>query len=267
MFKYTIAVAKQTIDDLQKIAMVANFLTQGIYIAYLIYAICAPTGILYVNIPLLVISAAYLIFSIVMESKKQQKEDRKAKKRAKEVYKIAKYIILVPTLISSIITLISLKGENITFTLLFTVLMIFTYIISILLTVIAKIVENRMNMFMVAIKADVEPVVKAYNAFQRLKGENVDDPKKEKADQKILAGLGVTVKKIEEEQKAARKATINAIASNIANKARQRFESLKDKFSDLKVFPTNKSQKTIALPKAEDQSNKSPKDTQKAIKK
>ena len=76
MLEYTKTVLNQTIDDIKKLGTVINFSTQSIYIAYLIYAIIAPVGILYVNIPLLVVSCAYLVFSIVMESKKHKKKQK-----------------------------------------------------------------------------------------------------------------------------------------------------------------------------------------------
>ena len=93
MLEYTKTVLNQTIDDIKKLGTVINFSTQSIYIAYLIYAIIAPVGILYVNIPLLVVSCAYLVFSIVMESKKHKKTDDKIKTKVKDAYTAAKSII------------------------------------------------------------------------------------------------------------------------------------------------------------------------------
>lgn len=249
MLEYTKVVLNQTIDDIKKIAMVASFVTQGVYITYLIYAIAAGAGILYVNIPLLAISLAYLVFSIIMERKKKNKSLEKIKNKAKESYKIAKYIILIPALISAIITLATLDSDNITFSLLFTVLMIFTYMTSILLSVITKVVEQRLAMFEVAIKADFEPIVNAYNTIRKFKGERVEDSAPDKSEQKMRSDLDKKVDKVreskkdgnptamlsKEELKNVRKEIITSIASNIADKTKQKIKSLASKLPKISL--------------------------------
>lgn len=249
MLEYTKVVLNQTIDDIKKIAMVASFVTQGVYITYLIYAIAAGAGILYVNVPLLAISVAYLAFSIVMERKKKNKSLDKIKIKAKESYKIAKYIILIPALISAIITLATLDSDNITFSLLFTVLMIFTYMTSILLSVITKVVEQRLAMFEVAIKADFEPIVNAYNTIRKFKGERVEDSAPDKSEQKMRSDLDKKVDKVreskkdgnptamlsKEELKSVRKEIITSIASNIADKTKQKIKSLASKLPKISL--------------------------------
>ena len=251
MLEYSRTVLNQTLDDVKKIGLVSNFTTQGIYIAYLIYAIAFGAGLLYVNIPLLVISLAHLVFSIVMERKKQKKTDGKLKSQAKKAYKIAKYIILLPTLIASIITLATLESDQITFSLLFTIMMILGYVTSIIISVLIKILDHRFNMFMVAIKADMEPVINAYNTFKKFKGERVAEPSPDKTEQKIRADLDSKVQKMREENppaektvemmdkeelKAVRKEIITSIASNVAEKTRQKFKSFA---TNLKTFTSH----------------------------
>jgi hypothetical protein len=254
MLEYTKVVLNQTIDDIKKLDMIASFVTQGVYISYLIYAIIARTGILYVNIPLLAISLAYLVFSIIMERKKKNKSLEKIKNKAKESYKIAKYIILIPALISAIITLATLDSDNITFSFLFTVLMIFTYMTSILLSVITKVVEQRLAMFEVAIKADFEPIVNAYNTIRKFKGERVEDSAPDKSEQKMRADLDKKVDKVreatkekipkatmsKEELKNVRKEIITSVASNIADKAKQKIKSLASKLPKISFSQSSK---------------------------
>ena len=282
MLEYTKTVLNQTIDDIKKLGTVINFSTQSIYIAYLIYAIIAPVGILYVNIPLLVVSCAYLVFSIVMESKKHKKTDDKIKTKVKDAYTAAKSIILLPALINALITLATLESDNITFSLLFTILMIFSYVMTILITVITKIVERRLAMFMVAIKADIEPVMNAYNSFRKFKGERVVEPEVDKVEQKIRSDLDVKVNKqraeapekapapemlSKEEIKAVRKEMIQSIASNVAEKARQKFKSLKGKLSDLIATPVDKPTQAIESPRPDSQQIEALKNDNETIKK
>ena len=241
MLEYTKTVFNQTIDDLKRISLVASFVTQGIYIAYLIYAISVNVGMLYVNIPLLVVSLAYLVFTIVMERKTRKSSDSKIKTKAKEAYRIAKYVILLPTLVASVITLATLESDHVTFSLLFTVMMILGYVLSIFMLVITKVVESRFALFMVAIKADFEPVMNAYNTFRKFKGERISESTLGKAEQKMRSDLDARVDKIKaesqdatekmskEELKEVRREIIGSIASNMAEKAKQKFRSLASK--------------------------------------
>ena len=241
MLEYTKTVFNQTIDDLKRISLVASFVTQGIYIAYLIYAISVNVGMLYVNIPLLVVSLAYLVFTIVMERKTRKSSDSKIKTKAKEAYRIAKYVILLPTLVASVITLATLESDHVTFSLLFTVMMILGYVLSIFMLVITKVVESRFALFMVAIKADFEPVMNAYNTFRKFKGERISEVAPGKAEQKMRSDLdarvdkiklesqGATEKMSKEELKEVRREIIGSIASNVAEKAKQKFRSLTSK--------------------------------------
>ena len=251
MFEYTTTVIKQTIDDVKKISRIANFATQGIYVAYLIFAICSSIGFLFVNIPLLVISVAYLIFTIVMECKKQSKNAGEIKNTAKKIFAASKYIILIPTLITSFITLTTLEGDNITFPFLFAIMMVFGYFISIILMAVSKVVEDRMTMFKVAFMADIEPIVNVYNGIRKFKGERVEESTPGKAEQKIRAELDSKIDMqrsvpkpknqpemmSEEEIKAVRKEMIHSIASNIGNKAKQKFDKVKSKLADLLTKP------------------------------
>ena len=256
MLEYTKVVFNQTIDDIKKISLIFNFSTQAIYIAYLIYTLCAPVGFLYVNIPLLVISVAYMAFSIVMEKKTQNKRAIKLKSKAKEIYKVAKYIILIPTLITSIITLATLESDHITFSLFFTIMMVLGYASSILMLIITKSVENRFELFMVAIKADMEPIMNAYNTFKKFKGERVVEASPDTNEKKMRADLDTKVSKIraesplqkelpekmdKQELKEVRKEIIHSIASNIKDKAKQKFSSLVSKLQAQRPAEPNNS--------------------------
>ena len=272
MLEYTKVVLNQTLDDIKKISLIASFVTQGIYISYLIYAICASLGILYVNIPLLLISLAYMAFSIVMEKKTHNKTDSKIKAKTKEAYKVAKYIILAPTLITSIITLATLENDNITFSLLFTVMMIFGYIASVLMLIITKSVENRFALFMVAIKADMEPVINAYNTFRRFKGERVSESAPDKSEKKMRSDLDAKVEQVREELpkeqntqtkmdkqelKEVRREIITSIASNVAEKAKQKFTSFMSKLSSGNTAPSKPAdQMAIQAPNSTEEDEK-----------
>ena len=237
MFEYTKLVFSQTVDDIKKLSTVAQFATQGIYVAYLIYAVSVGTGILGVNIGLLVISTLYLAFSVVMKVKEMKKTDQKIKKNVKKAYKAAKHIIQVPTLAVAIITLATLESDHITFSLLFTVLMVLGYVVSILLSVITGIVENRAKKFMVAIEADIEPIMKVVNGVRKLKGDKIEEPEHDRSKEKMRSELDLVVNKNREEKKLReeaereakkeeRKAALKSLAGNAFSKAKDKIKSL-----------------------------------------
>lgn len=253
MLEYTKTVFNQTIDDIKKISLAITVATQGIYIAYLIYALSVKVGIVYVNALLLAISLVYLIFTVVMEKRAVGKLGSKIKSKAKDVYRIARYVILLPTLITSIITLSTLNNDNVTFSLLFTLTMILCYVISVLMMIVAKMAESRFNLFMIAIKADFEPMINAYNTVRKFKGVRVAEPVPDKAEQKIRAELDSKVDKIKseskketekmskEELKEVRKEIIGSIASDLKEKAKQKIGSFISKLSQ----PTSVSKNDI----------------------
>lgn len=243
MLEYTKTVFNQTIDDIKKISLAITVATQGIYIAYLIYALSVKVGIVYVNALLLAISLVYLVFTVVMEKRAVGKLGSKIKSKAKDVYRIARYVILLPTLIISIITLSTLNNDNVTFSLLFTLTMILCYVISVLMMIVAKMAESRFNLFMIAIKADFEPMINAYNTVRKFKGERVMESVPDKAEQKIRAELDSKVDKVKseskketekmskEELKEVRKEIIGSITSNLKEKAKQKIGSFISKLS------------------------------------
>ena len=259
MFEYSKLVFNQTVEDIKKLSTVLNFITQGVYVAYLIYAIVVGTGILGVNIALLTISVAYLVFFSVMTAKEIKKTDAKIKKRVKEIYKASKYIIQIPTLISAIITLSTLESDHITFSLLFTVLMIVGYLLSIILSVIIKIVEDRAKKFAVAIEADMEPIMNVINTVKKFKGEKVEVTEIDKSKTKIRAELDSKLGKIREERessapqpidkaelKKVRKEIIGSIAAKLKNKAKDKLKSLTAKKTDSLPAPSEEKEKETA---------------------
>ena len=250
MFEYTKLVFNQTVDDIKKISTVAQFATQSIYVAYLIYAVAVGTGIIGVNIGLLAISALYLAFSVIMKVKEIKKTDDKIKKNVKKAYKIAKHIIQIPTLAVAIITLATLESDHITFSLLFTVLMVIGYVVSILLSVITSIVESRAKKFMVAIEADIEPIMKVINGVRKLKGDKIDEPEPDKAKEKMRSELDKAVNKNREEkkereeaQRATKKEEAKDFLKNLASSVKGKIESLTKKDADALPAPENAEEK------------------------
>ncbi len=253
MFEYTKLVFNQTVNDIKKISTVTNFSMQIVYVAYLIYAICATTMPLGINIALLVISLAYLVFSIIMRVKELNKTDLTIKKRVKQAYKISKYIIQIPILVAAIITLTGLEDDKITFSLLFTIMMIVCYVASVLMAVVTNVIESRAKRFTVAIEADLEPIISVVNTVKRFKGEKIEVAETDKAKEKIRSELDEKVDKIREERSElesqiteeidkaelwkTRKEILHSLASKVKEKAKEKIKSLTKKLDEPKALP------------------------------
>ena len=72
MIDYTKVALKKIFDDFKQFVYVFQVCVYILYTLYLIYAIITKSGILAVNILLLIFSIAYLIFFIVYNERKQK---------------------------------------------------------------------------------------------------------------------------------------------------------------------------------------------------
>ena len=242
MFEYTKLVFNQTVNDIKRISTVTDYAMQIVYIAYLIYAICVSDIMLGVNIALLVISFSYLVFSVIMRVKELKKTDRNIKKKVKQAYKVSKYIVQVPILVTAIIALTNLEDDKVTFSLLFTIMMIVCYVASILMALTTNVLESRAKRFTVAIEADLEPIISVVNTVKRFKGERIEVAEADKTKEKIRSELDEKVDKIREERSEienqvmskadkselweTRKEIIHSFASKVKESAKQKFKSL-----------------------------------------
>ena len=112
--KYTKAFGTELLNDIKKVVKIIEFSVQGIYVAYLVYAMVISFGqwTFWVNSFLLVASVSYLAFTSIMEIKKSNNAE--IRKNAKKIYSVTKKIIHLPTIITAIFTLHNLENDNIT---------------------------------------------------------------------------------------------------------------------------------------------------------
>ena len=174
MLNYTFAFFTELKNDIKKTVKTMGLTIQGIYILYLVYAmIVSQSWTFWVNLAVTVISVAYFIFSIVMELKEKIKSDTNVKRKVKKIYDATKKIIFLPTVIASIITMTNLQNDNITISLLVTVFIILSYVIYLLGIVIEKVIDARINRFLVALETDIDSVIpiSLINKFKRSLGD------------------------------------------------------------------------------------------------
>lgn len=176
MFDYTKSVFLKTLDDLKKLAFLFSLCLQIFQIGYLLYALIIGSGNLAVNIVLLVISIAYLVLIFYFY---RNKIKNSTKQLLKNIYRWSKRVIKLFTLGVSIYGLYATASDVITLksliSIMLLVFMLITWILDVLLSLVILVIERRKNMFFDAMKMDFEPVFKAKNFFDKVRGREVEE--------------------------------------------------------------------------------------------
>ncbi|MBO5240233.1 MAG: hypothetical protein J6B56_02285 [Clostridia bacterium] len=187
MFDYTTVALQKIKSDFLKAIFVFSVLSQCIYVAYLIYALVAGAGNVWVNAVLLVLSGGYLPFYLVMYWR-ESTGAKNTKKIVSLVYKRSKQVLKLYTLAMSVYTICITTANVDHFSVLITTFMLITFILQILLEIVYRLVVSRLQFLIEGVKADIEPISKAVkstnNFFKRLKGEEIE-PEAEKTKQRL----------------------------------------------------------------------------------
>jgi len=162
MLKYTRAVVNDALHDLKAILFFFSLVTQIIYIIYLAYAVFAKIGIIYINIALLVISVAYLIFFLVFNQRKDKKSKRK-EMLVRHTKIIIKLIINAVSLGIAIYGLYCATKEVNAISLMLTILMLIFWCLQVVLEVIVLFFERKKSLIMYGLQKDFEPINNAIN--------------------------------------------------------------------------------------------------------
>ena len=207
MLDYTKGVLSKTLDDFKRITFFSTLSLQIFQIGYLIYALCAGTGILIANIILLTLSSAYLAFMLYIHWQEVEKETRRL---LKNIYRWSKRAIKAFTLGVSIYGLFIAASEPITteslISVILVVFMLLAWILDILFSLIVMVVEKRKDLFLNAFKMDFEPALKAVNFVNKIRGKEVEDEIVPTKSRGVLEKLSEKRKAKIKQQKADKKA-------------------------------------------------------------
>ena len=231
MFDRTKLVIDQTIRDVKKIGEIFNIVTQVSYIAYLIYALIAPTGNWIANTVLLVLSVAFFIFSLIAgdylkkHGKPEQKSMRKVMYKVKRIYSHSKLLVKLFPLGISLYSVYLTSGNVNPFTLITLVFMLVSWILQIVTEILVYVFNKKKDLLIEAFKADVDtvlaPAKSVGNFFKKITGQETNTqpaPPPTKKMQKIEAKLQT----IQEEKKREK-------LEKQAEKERKRQESFEEK--------------------------------------
>ena len=184
MFDYTQTAIKKIFDDFKKFCHVCSIVTQLIYIGYLTYSICAQTGRWWIKTAFLAVSVAYFIFYTCVHHGKHAKLE----KTGKRVYKRSKLFLKLFELVVAFYSIAVTIHDATTASVILLSLMLVGWLLQVVFDVIISIFENRAELFMEALKADVEdmkrPVDTVSNLFKKISGQPID-PAPEKSKHRI----------------------------------------------------------------------------------
>lgn len=165
MFKYTRAVLNETVSDLRFIWFLFCVVTQIIYLAYLIYTVIAKVGLIYLNIPLLIVSAIYLSVFLILH-KYNDKKTKKARKISAHVKTIIKLAINAVALSVAVYGIYVASTNTDGISIMLTTLMLIFWCAQVVLEIIVMFFEKKADQISWALQKDVEPVT---NAIDKIK--------------------------------------------------------------------------------------------------
>ena len=176
MFDYTQGAIAKIVEDLKKMSLYLNCGLHLFHIVYLIYIIFAPMGILIINLVLLALCIAHLVFTLY---KYKYDVKKSTKITVKRTYKWVKRALKLLTLSVSVYGLLFTMSQPLTKTTAISLIVLFfsliCWAIGLLFDIILIITEKRFNLFLDALKMDTELAWKANNIINRLKGKEVED--------------------------------------------------------------------------------------------
>ena len=163
MLDYTNAAIEKIKNDFSKIS---NFFTGAIkasLILYLFYAIIAPMGNLYLNIPLLIVAAVDLGFFVYYL---KAHFDKKTKQHFYDTIKWLRRIIKLFN-VALIVYSIILTAQNVSaISLIFSAITITAWILDVTFFFLSKFIIPWLEYLVIGVQTDINPVVKVLNKFQ-----------------------------------------------------------------------------------------------------
>ena len=231
MLTNTKAVGNKIKNDLRIFSGIYSISAQLIYVLFLVYTLISGIGILALNIALLALSVAFEAFLTISFIKRDflTREHNKLIKRAFRITSLTLKAISLGIGIYGIH--ISITSVN-TVSLIFTVLMFFGWLSSVLIELLRFVIEGYVNLSVAAVKNDIEPLVKIYHkiTFKSYERETSDEDEKVR---KIADVYRAELKEKEEAKKTLKKAERIIKKDKKREASRKRKAALKSKFSSL----------------------------------
>jgi len=174
MVDYTRAAVEKTISDFRRFGFIFNIVIELLSISYLVYAMIAGAGIIYLNIALAVLSLAYLTFYVIVGMDPEKKKLYTSTKNGYKALKITVYTVNLGITVYGIY----IATEELSFvTIVMAAATTIGWAINLLVTFFVSYLSSKANFLVRAIEADIEeakrPVEKVDNFIKKLRGEEI----------------------------------------------------------------------------------------------
>ena len=182
MLNNTRETLRDIVADLKRFAFVCGVLTNTLPIIYLIYAICAPAGILWVNIALLFPSVLYFVFYLWIHYN-EQLLTKKTKRLTKHAFKWYKLFV---KLLNAVVVIYTIYASSTHVTVWSVVLAAFTAIsllFQMILELVVLYVERQCDRIYQSFRDDISMVMKPIDQVKgfigKFRKESDDDTVKD----------------------------------------------------------------------------------------
>lgn len=170
MFIHTRAVIAKILEDLQKISFACFLIVQFAYILFLSASLFLGSGILIINIILLITSIAYLILR-VLSYKTDFENEKVIMQFGNTSYRRIKIATRIFTLLSMLYGFFIASEQQNLWSLILILSTFLLCILQILLECAIQFIDNRKELFIDALKHDFEGLIKTADFFKRLRGD------------------------------------------------------------------------------------------------
>lgn len=170
MFSHTRAVFATTIEELKKLGYTFLLITQSLYIIFLIASISFGFGILAINILLLIASIIHLTLCIV-SNKIDFENEEKIVTSEKKAYKYVKLGSQVFKIFSMLYGFFIASEQGGFLAIAYILITALFCVFQILIECITPIIKRKVELFVDAVKYDLEGVIKTVDFFNDLRGE------------------------------------------------------------------------------------------------
>lgn len=219
MLEYTKAAFSKIMNDLKRLLYVIELVSNFFTIVYLVYSIIVGNGYLWANIPLLVLTAGFFIFFLVVtRGRYDYDKNNRLRKKVKTFVKYGKRIIKTGTLGISVYGFFLLGSKATPINALLTALMIIGWVLQIVFDIVVHVINSYVSLVTAGIETDIQnilkPVKSVGNFFKKMTGQEVEpeeEPSKERIKQRsvlektiVKTRESTALKKAEEKERKQR---------------------------------------------------------------
>lgn len=175
MFKYTKAAIDIVIEDIKRYCNIFKYSSFIFTFVYLGYSIYSKSGVLAINIIMLLALLFYVVFDFITHNK----DLRQLKKVVRRGYKVLKYSMKTFTLGVMIYGIYTASTNVSAISIILATLMIIMWVLQLFLEFIVEIFDDKKDLIIAGWSKDIDnlkkPVTTVNNFIKKVKGEDIID--------------------------------------------------------------------------------------------